>query len=142
MVIGGRPGISITCEPTGAGAPGAPSGGGGGAGAMPLLVWMVMTAPGIVWPLGVGPTTSPYFALLLIDAGCWATWKPESCKRCRAASTSRPATLGTREPGPPSTYSGSVGGIFTSPKRVAVGFIAVNPVLAGSLSPARVPSPQ
>ncbi len=25
-----------------------PSGGGGGAGGMPLLVWMVMTAPGIV----------------------------------------------------------------------------------------------
>ena len=81
MVIGGRPGISITCEPTGAGTPGKPSGGGGGAGGMPLLVWMVMTAPGIVWPLGVVPTTSPYFALLLTDAGWSATWKPASFKR-------------------------------------------------------------
>jgi hypothetical protein len=42
---------------------------------------MVMTAPGIVCPLGVVPTTSPYLALLLIDAGCSATWKPESFNR-------------------------------------------------------------
>ena len=78
MVIGGRPGISITCDPTGTGAP---SGGGGGGGGMPLLVWMVMTAPGIVCPLGVVPTTSPKRALLLIEAGCSATWKPDSFKR-------------------------------------------------------------
>src|SRR5271156_7246825 len=124
MVIGGRPGISITCEPTGAG--GNPSGGGGGAGGMPLLVWIVMTAPGIVWPLGVVPTTSPYFALLLIDCGWSATWNPTSFRRCRAASTSRPATLGTLDPGPPSTYSRSIGGRCISPKLVAIGFIAVN----------------
>src|ERR1700684_3719780 len=103
---------------------------------------MVTTAPGIVWPLGVVPTTSPSFALLLTELGCSATWKPESFKRSRAASTSRPATLGTWEPGPPSTYSRSVGGIFTSPKRVAIGFIAVNQVRAGSLPPYRFPSPQ
>src|ERR1700753_61761 len=81
MVIGGRPGISITWEPTGAGPPGKPSGGMGGGGGMPLLVWMVMTAPGIVCPLGVVPTTSPYFALLLIDTGWSATWKPASFRR-------------------------------------------------------------
>ena len=96
---------------------------------------MVMTAPGIVCPLGEVPTTSPYLALLLTELGCSATWKPESFKRCRAASTSRPATLGTREPGPPSTYIGSVGGRCMSPKLVAIGFIAVNQVRAGSLPP-------
>src|SRR5271170_6829027 len=103
---------------------------------------MVITAPGIVCPFGEVPTTSPYLALLLIDAGCSATWKPEYFNRWRAASTSRPAMLGTWEPGPPSTYLWSVGGIFTSPNRVAIGFIAVNQVRAGSLPPYRFPSPQ
>jgi len=46
-----------------------------------LLVWMVMTAPGIVWPLGVVPTTLAVLALLLIELACSATWKPESFKR-------------------------------------------------------------
>ena len=100
-----------------------------------MLVWMVMTAPGIVWPLGEVPTTSPKTALLLIDAASSATWKPDSFKRLRAALTSRPATLGTREPGPPSTYSRSVGGRCMSPNLVAIGFIAVNQVRAGSLPP-------
>src|SRR3984885_7583256 len=103
---------------------------------------MVMTAPGIVWPLGEVPTTSPYLSVLWTELACSATWKPESFKRCRAASTSRPATLGTRDPGPPSTYSWLVGGIFTSPNKVAIGFIAVNQVRAGSLPPYRLPSPQ
>ncbi|PQM49445.1 hypothetical protein C1Y40_00325 [Mycobacterium talmoniae] len=51
-------------------------------------------------------------------------------------------TLGTFEFGPPSTYRGSVGGSFTSPKLLAIGFIAVNQVRAGSLPPNRSPSPQ
>lgn len=38
MVIGGKPGISMTCDPTEGGIGGPPSGGGGGAGGMPLLV--------------------------------------------------------------------------------------------------------
>ena len=100
MVIGGSPGISTTCEPTGGGAP---SGGGGGAGGMPLLTWMVMIDPGIVAPLGVVPTTSPCLALLVTKLFWSATWKPASLMRCRAASMSRPATLGTRDPGAPST---------------------------------------
>jgi hypothetical protein len=62
---------------------------------MPLLVWIVITAPGIVWPFGAVPTTSPYFALLLTEAGCSATWNPASFKRWRASLMSRPATLGT-----------------------------------------------
>jgi len=65
MVIGGSPGISTTCDPTGTG--GAPSGGGGGAGGMPLLIWIVTIEPGMVWPLGVVPTTSPYLAELLTE---------------------------------------------------------------------------
>ena len=101
MVIGGRPGISMTCEPTTGG--GAPSGAGGGAGGIPLLTWIVMIDPGIVWPLGVVPTTSPDFALLLTELLWSATWKPASLRRERAASTSSPATLGTREAGEPST---------------------------------------
>jgi len=81
MVIGGRPGISTTCVPTGGGGAGAPSGGGGGAGGMPLLTWSVMIEPGIVWPLGDVPTTSPYFALLLTELDWSATWKPASLMR-------------------------------------------------------------
>ncbi len=109
---------------------------------MPLLIWMVMTDPGIVWPLGDVPTTSPNFALLLTALVWSATWKPASLMRWRAASTSRPVTAGTRDAGEPSTYRGSVGGNFTSPKLVAIGFIAVNQVRAGSLPPYRSPSPQ
>src|ERR1700733_17716 len=100
MVIGGSPGISTTCEPIGSGAP---SGGGGGGGGMPLLTWIVTTDPGIVWPVGIVPTTSPSFAVLLTELVWSATWKPASLSRERAASTSMPATLGTREPGEPST---------------------------------------
>src|SRR6185437_9990278 len=103
MVIGGRPGISTTCDPIGGGMPGMPSGSGGGGGGIPLLIWIVMIDPGIVWPLGDVPTTSPSFATLLIEAVWSATWKPASFRRWRAWSTSRPATLGTREPGEPST---------------------------------------
>ena len=78
MVIGGRPGISTTCDPIGIGRP---SGGGGGGGGMPLLIWIVMIEPGIVWPLGVVPTTSPSFALLLTELVWSATWKPASFSR-------------------------------------------------------------
>jgi len=70
---------------------------------MPLLTWIVMIDPGIVWPLGVVPTTSPSLALLLTELVWSATWNPASLMRWRAASTSRPATLGTREAGDPST---------------------------------------
>lgn len=49
MVIGGSPGISTTCDPTGGGGPpSSGSGGGGGAGGMPLLIWIVTIEPGIV----------------------------------------------------------------------------------------------
>ncbi|EUA24691.1 putative bifunctional membrane-associated penicillin-binding protein [Mycobacterium xenopi 3993] len=65
MVIGGKPGISTVVDPIGTG----PFSGGGGAGGIPLLVWMVMTEPGMVCPLGEVPTTSPYFALLLTGVG-------------------------------------------------------------------------
>jgi hypothetical protein len=66
-VIGGRPGIITTVEPTGAGpafgsfgsSGGAPGGGGGSGGAIPLLIWMVMIEPGTVWPAGEVPTTAP-----------------------------------------------------------------------------------
>src|ERR1700739_4998129 len=85
LVIGGRPGISTTCDPAGGGT-GAPSGGGGGAGGTPLLIWIVIIEPGIVWPLGVVPTTSPYLALLLTELVWSETWKPASLRRWRAAS--------------------------------------------------------
>lgn len=60
-VIGGSPGICTTVWPNSGGAPGGgtATGGGGGAGAMPLLIWMVMIEPGIVWPDGDVPTTVP-----------------------------------------------------------------------------------
>ena len=47
---------------------------------------------------------------------------------------------GTLEFGPPSTKRGSVGGSRTSPKLLAMGFIALNQVRAGSLPPKRLPS--
>jgi len=40
------------------------SAGGGGAGGIPLLTLIVMTEPGMVWPLGVVPTIAPYGAEL------------------------------------------------------------------------------
>jgi hypothetical protein len=43
--MGGSPGICTTVDPITAGAPG---GGGGGAGGIPLLVLIMMTAPGTV----------------------------------------------------------------------------------------------
>ena len=49
--------------------------------------------------------------------------------------------MGTLELGPPSTKRGSVGGRRTSPKLLAIGFIALNQVRAGSLPPNRLPSP-
>src|SRR5690625_4473641 len=100
MVIGGSPGISTTVEPTGGGMP---SGGGGGGGGMPLLTSMVTIEPGMVCPLGEVPTTAPERAVLLTQFGWSATWNPTSLSLARAASTSRPTTLGTRELGPPST---------------------------------------
>lgn len=54
-VIGGRPGISTTVEPTsgipgigGGGAPGGGEGGGGGGGATPLLTSSVTMIPGTI----------------------------------------------------------------------------------------------
>lgn len=70
---------------------------------MPLLTWIVTIDPGMVWPLGFVPTTVPDRELLFTDAVPSATWNPASLMRCRAASTVRPDTLGTFEPGPPST---------------------------------------
>ena len=80
MVIGGRPGISTTCDPIDLGGR-PPSGGGGGGGGMPLLTWIVTIEPGIVWPVGEVPTTSPYLAVLLTELGWSATWKPASLRR-------------------------------------------------------------
>ena len=101
----------MTVEPTGAGTAfgsfgsngSAPGGGGGGAGGMPLLVWIVMIEPGTVWPDGDVPTTAPVGAVLLTGVDWSATWKPASFSRCRAMSWVMPATLGTFEPGAPST---------------------------------------
>lgn len=72
MVIGGRPGISMIWTSGGGGGGGGASGGGAstgpvswtggrytGAGAIPLLVLIVMIAPGNVLPLGLVPTMAP-----------------------------------------------------------------------------------
>jgi hypothetical protein len=56
MVIGGRPGISTTVDPTpgipggsgGGGIPGGSDGGGGGGGATPLLTNIVTMIPGTI----------------------------------------------------------------------------------------------
>jgi hypothetical protein len=82
-VIGGRPGISTTVEPT-KGAlgsipgmrGGAPGGGDGGGGGTPLLIWIVMIEPGTVCPLGDVPTTVPGGVALLTGLACSATWNP------------------------------------------------------------------
>ena len=106
-VIGGRPGISTTVWPIGAGNPGrpgiAPGGGGGGGGGMPLEIWIVMIDPGTVCPVGDVPTTAAVGRRAVHRGGLSATWKPASRSRCRAVSWFRPDTLGTREPGAPST---------------------------------------
>ena len=78
---------------------GNPSGGGGGAGGMPLLVWIVMIEPGIVWPFGCGSDHLAVLRAAVDERGWSATWKPASFRRCRAASGVRPATLGTLDPG-------------------------------------------
>ena len=70
---------------------------------MPLLIWMVMIEPGTVCPLGDVPTTVPYDEALLTVLAWSATWKPASLSRCRARSWVMPETLGTFEPGAPST---------------------------------------
>ena len=88
-MIGGRPGISTTVSPTGAGnpgMPGGPGGGGGGGGGMPLEIWIVMIEPGTVCPAGEVPTTVPYDAVLFTGVAWSATWKPASRSRCRAVS--------------------------------------------------------
>jgi len=69
-------------EPGGGGG-GAPGGGGGGApggggwytgaGAIPLLVLIVMIEPGMVFPLGVVPTTTPFAEELFTAVGAAAT---------------------------------------------------------------------
>src|SRR5690625_7497082 len=101
-----------------------------------------MTDPGRVWPSGEVPTTVPYLELLYTELVPSATWKPASRMRLRASLTSRPDTLGTFEPGAPSTKRGSVGGRWISPKSSAIGCSAVNQVRAGSLPPSRAPLPQ
>jgi hypothetical protein len=98
-------------------------------------------SPGIVWPLGEVPMTVPAAAVLFIALTWSATWKPEARNSSRALSWLIPFTLGTRAPGAPSTYRGSVGGMLTSPKSSAIGFIAANQVSAGSLPPNRSPLP-
>lgn len=70
---------------------------------MPLEIWMVMIDPGTVWPVGDVPTTAPYGAVLFTGVASLATWNPASRSRCRAVLSVRPATLGTRDPGAPST---------------------------------------
>src|SRR5215208_3525199 len=105
-VIGGRPGIWTTVWPISGGIPGIPgipAGGGGGGGGMPLEIWIVMIEPGTVCPAGEVPTTAPVGAVLLTDVASLATWKPASRSRWRAVLSVRPATLGTFEPGAPST---------------------------------------
>lgn len=114
-MIGGNPGISTTVEPTPGGIPGgggggggAPGdgdgdGGGGGAGLTPLLTSSVTMMPGTVWPAGEVPITVPADAPLFSVLTLSATWKPEARNSSRALSWLRPLTLGTREPGAPST---------------------------------------
>ncbi len=70
---------------------------------MPLEIWIVMIDPGTVWPLGEVPTTAPYGAVLFTGVASSATWKPASRSRCRAVDSVSPDTLGTFEPGAPST---------------------------------------
>ncbi len=102
--MGGSPGIRTTVDPTGGGTPGgAPGGGGGGGGGMPLEIWIVMIDPGTVWPDGDVPTTAPYGAVLFTGVDSLATWNPASRSRWRALLSFRPETLGTFEPGAPST---------------------------------------
>lgn len=59
--------------------------------------------PGTVCPLGEVPTTVPAEAVLLIDDTLSDTWNPEARNSSRALSWLSPLTLGTREPGAPST---------------------------------------
>jgi len=70
---------------------------------MPLEIWIVMIEPGTVCPAGEVPTTAPYGAVLFTGVASLAIWKPASRSRCRAVLSFMPATLGTREPGAPST---------------------------------------
>ena len=77
--------------------------GGGGGGRYPVLVLMVMTAPGWTCPAGVVPTTASLEAALLIGAGSSATWNPASLRRFLAASSLRPETSGMATGGAPLT---------------------------------------
>ena len=70
---------------------------------MPLLIWRVMIEPGTVWPVGDVPTTVPADDVLLTELAWSATWKPVSLIRWRASSWVMPETLGTLDPGAPST---------------------------------------
>jgi hypothetical protein len=70
---------------------------------MPLEIWIVMIDPGTVCPLGDVPTTDPYDAVLFTGVDALATWKPASRSRDRAVLSLMPETLGTLEPGAPST---------------------------------------
>ena len=71
---------------------------------MPLLTWIVMIEPGIVWPLGDVPTTAPYGAVLLTGVGLVGDLEAGVLEAlARRVHAPCPATLGTREPGAPST---------------------------------------
>ena len=59
--------------------------------------------PGMICPLGLVPTTVPAGDVLLTLLTSSATWNPEARNSSRAVSWLRPATLGTRAPGAPST---------------------------------------
>lgn len=70
MTLGGGGGAS-----GGGGGGGAPGAGGWytGAGAIPLLVLIVTIEPGMVFPLGVVPTTTPFAEVLFTAVGSGAT---------------------------------------------------------------------
>ena len=108
---------------------------------MPLLIRMVTIEPGMVWPLGDVPTTVPYRDPLLTEAdvlGDLEAGFPHSLTGGVLAPA--PTRRAPASSGPPSTKSGSVGGSLTSPKLLAIGFMALNQVRAGSLPPNRLPS--
>jgi hypothetical protein len=51
---------------------------------------MVIVEPGMAWPVGVVPTTTPLAAQLGIGVGWSATWNPAAVIRLFAASRFRP----------------------------------------------------
>ncbi len=71
---------------------------------MPLLIWIVMIEPGTVWPDGDVPTTVPYDEALLTGVGLVGDLEAGVLAAAAAPGPgSCPTTLGTLEPGAPST---------------------------------------